>query len=201
MIPYLNDGSLSAISIKNDLDVEVFNHVPVVTDFVESSVQYLFYNTLGIESTYFTVNDTYFYEVIDECKYTPQRVTFLNAYGVFEDLFFYKAKQEQTQFTQEGEYKNNFVLGGTYDTSRHLYRSGNKNARTTISLNTGYIDEQQNKSIEQIINSEYVYFNNAGVFIPVNVDKTSLELLTRINDKLINYSIDFKESFDKVQNV
>jgi hypothetical protein len=126
---------------------------------------------------------------------------FLNRLGVFEQLTFFKAKTENVTFTQEGEYKNNFVLGGLYDTSRHLYRSGNKNARTTVSLNSGYLNEQQNEVLKDLLNSEYVYFNDAGTFTPVNVDSKSLRVLTGLNDKLINYAIDFLQSFDAVQNV
>jgi len=120
---------------------------------------------------------------------------------VFESFTFFKAKESNVSFTEEGEFKNNFVLGGTYDITRHLYRSGNKNARETITLNTGYINETQNEVIRGILNSDHVFFNNAGTFVPVNVDTKSLKVLSKINDKLINYTIDFKNSFDTVQNV
>jgi hypothetical protein len=120
---------------------------------------------------------------------------------VFESFTFYKAKENKVDFSQEGEFKNNSVFGGAYDITKHLYKSGNKNARETITLNTGYINETQNEVLRGILNSEYVFFNNAGTFVPVNVDTKSLSILSKINDKLINYTIDFKESFDTVQNV
>ena len=93
------------------------------------------------------------------------------------------------------------MLGGTYNSQRHLYRSGNKNARESVTLNTGYLQEEQNAVIEGLLNSEYVFFRNGLTFTPVNVDTKSLDKLTGLNDNLINYSIDFKYSFDLVQNV
>ena len=198
MIPLIAGNILT---IKNDQGVTLETETVVEGDKAENSIVYYFYDTGSSESTFFTVNDTYIFEVVEECKYTPQIVYFLNKFGVFESFTFFKAKESNVSFTEEGEFKNNFVLGGTYDITRHLYRSGNKNARETITLNTGYINETQNEVIRGILNSDHVFFNNAGTFVPVNVDTKSLKVLSKINDKLINYTIDFKNSFDTVQNV
>jgi hypothetical protein len=201
MIPYINDGSLTDIEIKNDANTILFTHTLTEAANVETKIQYLFFNTNGLVSSYFSVNDTIIFEVVEECKFTPQDILFLNKFGVFESFTFYKAKENKVDFSQEGEFKNNSVFGGAYDITKHLYKSGNKNARETITLNTGYINEKQNEVLRGVLNSEYVFFNNAGTFVPVNVDTKSLSILSKINDKLINYTIDFKESFDTVQNV
>lgn len=168
---------------------------------IEESIKYLFLTTANLTTGFITLNDTHIFEIVDECKFTPQNVLYLNKFGVFENLTFFKAKENTVEFTSEGEYKNNFVLGGQYDVTRHLYRSGNKNARESVTLNTGYLNELQNECIKDLLNSEYVYFNDSGTFVPVNLDKKSLSILSRINDKLINYAIDFKYSFDTIQNV
>lgn len=199
MIPIFNTGQ--TVVVKDDAGNDVFNDLLITTDFIEDSIVYLFIDVSQYDTKYFIIQDEYIVKVVDECKYTPQDVYFLNRYGVFENLTFFKAKRESVNFNKEGEYKNNFVSGGTYNTSRHLYRQGNINGRTSIIMNTGYIDESQNETIEQLVNSEYVYFNNSGTFIPVNIDKTNIDLLTSLNDKLINYAIEFKYSFDIVQNV
>lgn len=201
MIPYINDGTITDIEIFNDINSPLYNHTLVTSDITEDKIQYLFFDTSGIDTTYFSINDEVYFEVIEECKYTPQNILFLNSFGVFESFTFYKAKTESVSFNEEGEYKNNFVLGGVYDTSRHLYRNGNKNARTSITLNTGYINQEQNEVIKSILNSELVYFNDNGIFTPVNIDTKTLNVLSKLNDKLINYSLDFKYSFDRVQNV
>lgn len=199
VVPVLADGS-SYFFLDKDDNI-IYGNTVVDSQIVENRVQYLFVDTSELTTPYVVLNTEYIFEIVKECKFTPVNVMFLNRLGVFEQLTFFKAKTENLTFTQEGEYKNNFVIGGLYDTSRHLYRSGNKNARTTVSLNSGYLNEQQNESLKDLLNSEYVYFNNAGTFTPVNVDSKSLRVLTGLNDKLINYAIDFLQSFDAVQNV
>jgi len=44
--------------------------------------------------------------------------------------------------------------------------------------------------------SESVWLIEGGVINPVNIDKKSIEYKTSLVDKLIQYSIDFKYSFD-----
>jgi hypothetical protein len=199
VVPVLADGS-SYFFLDEDDNI-IYGNTVSNSDTIENKVQYLFVNTTGLTKPYIVLNTDYIFEIVTECKFTPVNVTFLNRLGVFEQLTFFKAKNETVDFTEQGEYKNNFVLGGLYNTSRHLYKSGNKNARTTVTLNSGYLNEQQNEAVKDLLNSEYVYFNDAGTFTPVNVDSKSLRVLTGLNDKLINYEISFMESFDAVQNV
>jgi hypothetical protein len=201
VIPFVNKTSNADIIIRDDQSRLLLQTARTDSDIVEDKIKYLFFDTTGIASTFYSVNSTYIFEVVDECKFTPQHIYFLNKDGVFEPFTFFKAKENNVDFTEEGEFKNNYVLGGAYDITRHLYRAGNKNATETITLNTGYINQSQNEVIKGILNSEYVFFNNAGTFIPVNVDTKSLKVLSKLNDKLINYTIDFKNSFETVQNV
>ena len=203
IIPFVNNGQLLRLS---DAEGGIVSDLQATVSFESNrQIQYAIYDLTGLTTEYVTIVDafdnTYTFEIIDECKYTPQAVSFLNSFGVFEELTFFKAKRESVEFKSEGEYKNNFVLGGAYDTSRHLYRSGNKNARESVKLNTGYLQQEQNKVIEGLLNSEYVFFRNGLDYTPVNVDTKSLEKLTGLNDNLISYSIDFKYSYDLVQNV
>lgn len=201
IIPMVNKGQ--TLTLENDegqgfLDVDFSG---IATN-ANELIQYAIFSTEFIDGEFFRLEGTdYIWQVIDECKYTPQDVFFLNAFGVFEKFTFFKAQQDNISFTSEGEYKNNFVRGGQYDTSRHLYRSSSRNGRKTITLNTGYLDQEQNNAIEQMLNSEYIYFRDGSDFIPVNIDTNSLQVLTRLNDKLISYQVNFKQSFDLVQNV
>ena len=203
IVPFVNEGQTIKLRDQDDVLLQSLT----ATTSVESNkqIQYAIFDLTGIvaDSVYAIGGSSvrYVFEIVEECKYIPQVVSFLNSLGVFEEITFFKAKRESVEFKSEGEYKNNFVLGGAYSTQRHLYRSGNKNARETIKLNTGYLHEEQNAVIEGLLNSEYVFFRNGLDYTPVNVDTKSLEKLTGLNDNLISYSIDFKNSFDLVQNV
>jgi hypothetical protein len=48
--------------------------------------------------------------------------------------------------------------------------------------------------------SDTIYFYD-GDLVPVNVKSSSLEFKTRVNDKLVNYSLDFDYAYNIIQNV
>jgi len=165
---------------------------------VTKQIQYVCFSTAGLTDDFVEVNGTHIFELIDECLYKTQPVRFLNRFGVWENLTFFKAEKESLQVTREGNFKNNYVNGGTYDTTRHLYRNTDTNARRSLQLTTGYISEQQNAAIDDLLLSDYVYLENGE---PIEVDTNSVDKKTRIVDKLINYEIAFKYSSDLVQVV
>ncbi len=72
-------------------------------------------------------------------------------------------------------------------------------------MNTGYISEQYNEVIKQMMLSEQVWMtktiDSEEVVIPIRPKTESLTYKTRVNDKLINYSIDFESAFDEINNI
>ena len=110
-------------------------------------------------------------------------------------------KSTSTIEVKKDEFVNQFVTNLSYDTSRHQFRNINIEATEKISLNTGYISESENESYKQMMLSDQVWFWEDGDLIPVNVVKNSLEFKTRVNDKLVNYTMDFKYSYNTIQNV
>ncbi len=49
--------------------------------------------------------------------------------------------------------------------------------------------------------SETVFFYENDALVPVNVSTSSLEYKTRVNDKLVNYTIEFDYAYNLIQNV
>jgi len=68
-------------------------------------------------------------------------------------------------------------------------------------MNTGYVDEGQFEPIKQIMLSELVWVQIGSVVSPINVVTNSLEKKTQINNKLVNYSLDFEFAYDILNNV
>lgn len=139
---------------------------------------------------------------ICEPKYTPYKVTFINKYGAYQDLYFFKKSSESFNVTSE-TFKTNTIstLTGTYDlykTQRQLY---NVNAKTTISLNTGFIKEDMNETIEELMITENAWIRWEGKTLPILPVTKNLQLKTSLNDKLINYTIDFEFGFNKINNI
>ena len=80
-------------------------------------------------------------------------------------------------------------------------RKFNVNGNTKIKVSSGFVDEGNNEAFKQLLLSERVWFYINSEFIPVNVASTSLEYKTKLNDKLINYEIDFDYAYNEINNV
>lgn len=137
-----------------------------------------------------------------EPKFTPYKITFVNKYGAFEDLFMFKKSTEQMNVTSD-LYKRNTIANSTstYNTSEGQRSRYNVNGVTNIKLNTGFIIEDMNTTIEELFLSENVWIRYENKTLPILPKSQTLEFKTSLNDKLINYTIDFEFAFDKINNV
>ncbi|MCW4470605.1 hypothetical protein OGH69_16660 [Flavobacterium sp. MFBS3-15] len=69
------------------------------------------------------------------------------------------------------------------------------NAKTKFTVNSGFVTEDKNEAIRQLLLSERVWMLNGNEAIPLNVATSSQEFKTRQNDRLINYAIEFEHAF------
>jgi len=139
---------------------------------------------------------------ICEPKFTPYKVTFVNKYGAFQDLYFFKKTTESFDVTSE-TFKTNTINSATVTyptnaTHRQLY---NVNAKTKITLNTGFIKEDMNSTIEELMITENAWIRWEGKTLPIIPQTKNMQFKTSLNDKLINYSVDFEFGFNKINNV
>ena len=75
-------------------------------------------------------------------------------------------------------------------------------------MSSGYYPEWAVEYFEQLLLSEYVWMkvyrrqNPASeITIPVRVKTSSMQLKTSLNDKLIDYTIEFEDAFDYINNI
>lgn len=140
---------------------------------------------------------------IEECKYTPHKVTFINKYGVYQDLWFFK--RNNLSMTKKDEmFKSNLI--GTdgssgYATNRHQYSTFHVNAKEKLSLNTGFYPESYNEVFRQMSLSDKIWIKYNEKTLPVRLTSSSLAFKTKLDDKLINYTIELEFAFDKINNV
>lgn len=130
-----------------------------------------------------------------EAKYTPSVMQFINKNGVWESLTFFK-RSESTINTTTNEFRRSLgsssSAGFSYDTTAHKYQRINTNGRKRFTLNTGWVGEDYDTIMEQMLMSERVMLDG----LPVNVTTSSLTLQKVVNDKTINYTIEVEEAFD-----
>ena len=138
----------------------------------------------------------------DECKYQPQKITFVNKFGALQDIYFFKKSIDTIEVKKDSYNASIFdPFSLSYDLQQHQHRIFNKNAKESVSLNTGYISEQYNSVIKELLLSELVWAEKDGNILPVNLKSESLTFKTRLNDKLINYTLDIEYAFDKINNI
>jgi hypothetical protein len=127
---------------------------------------------------------------LDECKYTPKVIGFINKNGLLQEITMFKKSIEKIK-VQKKNYNSitGKVTAGNYGYNiyNHQFKDYNLTARESIALNSGFVNELENEVFRQIMLSERVWIDKA----PVNVESNSLTYQTRANDKNINYTLEF----------
>jgi hypothetical protein len=143
---------------------------------------------------------------IYECKYEPYKVTFVNKYGALQDLWFFKKSVESTNVTSE-QFKASIFDQSTlsYKTYKHQQQSFLAQGKDRITMNTGYVNDDHNAVLEELLLSEQVWYteitDTEERVIPVIPQTKSITYKTSVNDKLANYTVDFEHAFDKINNI
>ena len=158
---------------------------------------------------------------IEECKYPVQKITFLNRWGALQDLFFhkkstnsleasrenfnrsiFKARSVSLEDPEEGEDCQETVTFNTYSTTAHAKKVHNANGTESVVLNSGFVDERMNVYFEELMVSEYMWLtDDSNVIYPVCITDSSFTKKTSLNDRLINYTMNFEKAFDFVNNI
>ena len=134
-------------------------------------------------------------EKVCEPKYEINLLSYINRYGVWDYLYFFKRSDDDFS-ASSSEYRkalgSSSSSGFTYDKTESLYTKFNTNGKTTTTLNSGWVVEEYREAFKDLLLSERVLLNGS----PANITTTSLRLSKSINDKMINYTIQVTEAFD-----
>ena len=130
------------------------------------------------------------------------KVIFMNKFGAFQEFHFNKKHTIGFNSTQQN-YESMLIEANTYSTTEHQKYVYNKQGSETIQLNTGYVDQGQFETIKQLMLSEQVYakIGTNSTIYPMNVITSSLTKKTKVNDKLVNYSLEMEFAYDVVNSV
>ncbi len=139
-------------------------------------------------------------ENISECKYTPYKLTFINKFGVYQDLWMFK-NSKLAMNTNEEMYKSSIVNNGTYKIYDPQIKLLTKNGNQRLTLNSGYYPESNNEVFKQLFLSEKVWIKYNEQTLGVNIESKSLNYKTSLTDSLINYTVDLSFAFDTINNI
>ena len=137
---------------------------------------------------------------ISECKFNPYKVTFINKFGVYQDLWMFKKNSISIAATEE-KFKRNILTNGSYNTYSHQNAILTKNAKQSLTLNSGYYPESNNELFKQLILSEKVWIEYDNKTLPILITSNSLGFKTSLNDRLIDYTIQVEFAYQTINNV
>lgn len=170
------------------------------------------YDLLTLSNDIASVNDqpTLRYEIICEPKYNVIDCLFINKWGCWDSFSFIKKSMQKLAITSS-RYKKNigFVDRGALGTSTPKYSYSltdhqnvqyNKNGIKSITVNTGFVDESFNLLLEEMMLSERVYLIIDDVVEPVVLNTQNVDFKTSVNDKLINYELEFNFAYNAINN-
>lgn len=151
------------------------------------------------------VISTYIFKPECEPKYTPIRIDYVNKYGGWGFITFFKAKTQNWEVKNK-EYK---LLPDdvSYNTLKGETKAFNYEAKQSIKLNTGWVDESYNELIKDLMVSETIMLYDYEVedtyfaLKPVKLKTMSTDLKSSIQDKMINYQLEFEYDYNQIQNV
>ena len=143
--------------------------------------------------------------ILEECKYEPKKVTFVNKFGALQDMYFFKKSVESMNVTKES-YKSNILDSNmAYYSSNHVYRDFNVVGKESITLSSGFLGEEYNEVFKQMMLSEKVWITNitdeGEQVLPINVKTGDITYKTSLNDKLVQYTIEFDNSFNAINDI
>lgn len=151
----------------------------------------------GVQHIYVIGSTTEIVNVVavEECKYNPYKLTFVNKFGAFQDLWFFKNSNKSLSIEKD-DYKSNDA-----NINRHQYKTLNKIGKEKLTINSGYYPESHNEIFKQLLLSEEVWIEIENQTLPVNISNSSFNYKTQLKDKLINYTLDLDFAFDLINSV
>ena len=139
---------------------------------------------------------------------TGKRIWFVNRFGAIDKVTFMGLKTDSYE-TSKNEYRANIVGAKAngkwgYETYQRQKSVLNKKGKAKFSLNTGWIAENYNDKIEDLLLAEQVWINlggNSTTSYPVNIMTSNIQEKTDANEKVINYAIEFEYANDIQNNI
>ena len=142
-----------------------------------------------------TILPSFYTYPIEECKYTPVLCDFVNRYGGWQTITFFKA--QTNNISAKGTDYKLTQSSINYNTAIGQFKTFNINGKQTVKLNTGFVDENYSELITDLLLSETVLLDGK----PVTVKTQGSDLKTSLKDKLINYEMEFEYAYNLINDV
>ena len=143
-------------------------------------------------------------ETVDECKYPVSKIVFINKLGALQNLYFFKRSTENLEVQKENFQRNildeslSYSVG--YKFTEHQNKTFNITATENIVLNSGFVSESMNDTFKELLLSKLIWMVKDGSTYPMDLLDSGITYKTGLNDRLINYTLNFKYAFNTINN-
>lgn len=137
----------------------------------------------------------YYSEEICEPKYTPITCTYVNRFGGWQYLTFFKASSSSIEVTSKDF--NLMPSSIDYNVLQGQKQRFNFQGKQKVICNTGWVDENYFELIQDLLLSETVLLDGQ----PAIVKSQTSDVKTYIKDKNINYTIEFEYNYGLINDV
>ena len=133
---------------------------------------------------------------IQECRYEPYAIDFVNKYGSWQREFFFKASYDNME-VKTNQYQLMHPQINNHNTIYGNYKDFNVNGKQTIKLNTGFVKEDFKENLTQLMLSERILING----MPVTLKTKGIDRVKQINNRMINYTLEFEMAYDVINTI
>ena len=153
-------------------------------------------NKVEVKNAFSNVLFTYYFRPLEECRYDVVTCDFVNKAGSWQRTFFYKASYEGLE-VETIKYNLMQSVLPNYSIYDGQFKEFNTNAKRTMRVNTGFVNDFYSSILEQLMMSERVLLNGMPAFLRTK----TLEKQKQINTKMINYTLEFEYAYNALNNV
>lgn len=145
--------------------------------------------------------DTVTIRRFDCTKYDPIKVVFINRYGMPQELYFFGKTIESSSYTSD-QYKSANITGaGVYSKYEHQYKKFDAKGKKKYVINTGFVSDDYNASIDELLMSEESWMHIDSTVRPINVLTADISFRTSLNDKMVQYSLEIEQANDLISTM
>ena len=136
-------------------------------------------------------------------KYKPKRFAFRNRFGAWDYVNFNAKNSENSDINREtyvkpiGNWSGATYALNSFDRTKTSFNTKSVKKGTA---NTNFISENDVNWLQELFESEDVYVYEGGYWKPIVITDTNFITKTTVNDRLIQYSINYEYSNNKWLN-
>ena len=199
VLPYVVSGFTNEISAIKAGTTEV-QALATANGYTTTITNYSLY---GRDQYGSKITQSYDFTVVDPCRYGFMNLQFLNRYGVWDNFIVYGSRIESIGVTRTETMYTPLSMTTTptfvFTSQEGQYHMRNVHGKESLTVNTGWVHEDWNLLLKQMMLTEYLF--DSDNLVPYTIDTKTLTLKTALVDGLHDYRFELKYAHTAINTV